>query len=81
MTINWLLHSRIWAGFLAFGICAAFGFRLLYRGLRGDVPESFGTSQAGRGWFIAGGILCLLAFVGYTLFVWKQGYFDYGAGP
>lgn len=81
MTINWSLHYRIWTGFLAFGICAAYGLRLLYRGLRGDVLGSSGVPMAGRGWFIAAGILCLSTLVAYTFFVWRQGYFDYGAGP
>jgi hypothetical protein len=46
---NPLLHFRIWAGFLAFGICAAFGLRLLFRGTRGDVNDASGTPIAGRG--------------------------------
>ena len=79
--INWLLHYRIWTGFLAFGIFAAFGLRLVYRGFRGDVLDSSGTRQAGRGWFIAGGTLCMLPLVAYALFIWKQVYFEYGAGP
>jgi len=73
---NPLLHYRIWAGFLAFGICAAFRLRLLYRGIRGDVNDTSGTPLAGRGWFIAGGIFCLLPLVAYLVFVWKQGYLD-----
>jgi len=79
--MNWDLHYRIWAGFLAFGICAAFGIRLLFRGIRDEVYDTSGTPLAGRGWFITGGIVCLLAFVVYSVFVWKQGYFDYGSGP
>jgi hypothetical protein len=71
-----LLQYRIWGGFLAFGICAAFGLRLLYRGIRDDVYDTSGTPLAGRGWFIAGGIFCLLPLVAYFFFVWKQGYFD-----
>jgi hypothetical protein len=74
---NPLLHFRIWGGFVAFGVCAAFGLRLLYRGIRGDVCDSSGTPIAGRGWFIGGGLLGLSALVAYTVFVWKQGYFDY----
>jgi len=73
---DWPLHFRIWGGFVAFGICAAFGVHLLYRGIRGDVYDTSGTPIAGRGWFIGGGILCLLALVAYSIFVWKQGYFD-----
>jgi len=75
---NSLLNYRIWAGFLAFGICAAFGLRLLYRGIRSDVNDTSGTPIAGRGWFIGGGIFCLLPLVAYFVFVWKQGYFDSG---
>ena len=73
---NPLLHFRIWGGFLAFGICAAFGLRLLYRGIRGDVCDTSGTPIAGRVWFIGGGIICLLPLVAYFIFAWKQGYFD-----
>jgi hypothetical protein len=73
---NPLLHFRIWGGFLAFGICAVFGLRLLYRGIRGDVNDASGTPIAGRGWFIAGGFFCLLPLFGYFVFVLKQGYFD-----
>jgi len=75
---NSLLNYRIWAGFLAFGICAAFGLRLLYRGIRSDVNDTSGTPIAGRGWFIGGGIFCLLPLVAYFVFVWQQGYFDSG---
>jgi hypothetical protein len=73
---NPLLHFRIWGGFLAFGICAVFGLRLLYRGIRGDVNDASGTPIAGRGWFIAGGFFCLLPLFGFFVFVLKQGYFD-----
>ena len=76
MDYNLSLHFRIWAGFLAFGICAAFGLRLLYRGIRGDVNDASGTPIAGRGWFIGGGVGCLLPLILYLIFVWKQGYFD-----
>jgi hypothetical protein len=72
---NFPLHFRIWCGFLAFAICAVFGLRLLYRGVRDDVYDASGTPIAGRGWFIAGGILCLLPLVAYALFLWRQGYF------
>ena len=73
---NPLLHFRIWGGFLAFGICAAFGLRLLYRGIRGDVNDVSGRPMAGRGWFIAGGSFCLLPLFAYSVFVFRQGYFD-----
>jgi hypothetical protein len=73
---NPLLHFRIWGGFIAFGLCAALGFRLLYRGLRGDVNDASGTPMAGRAWFIAGGLFCFVPLVAYSVFVWKQGYFD-----
>jgi hypothetical protein len=72
---NPLLHYRIICGFLAFTVCAAFGLRLLYRGLCGDVNDSSGTPIAGRGWFMVGGILCVLPLMAYAVFVWKQGYF------
>ncbi len=75
MGSNPLLHYRIWGGFLALGICAAFGLRLLYRGIRGDVCDASGTPIADRGWFIAGGLVCFLPLVAYSIFVWKQGYF------
>jgi len=76
MDNNPLLHYRLWAGLLAFGICAVFGLRLLYRGIRGDVCDASATPMAGRGWFFGGGIVCLFPLVGYLLFLWKQGYFD-----
>jgi hypothetical protein len=72
---NPLLHYRIWGGFLVFSICAAFGLRLLYRGIRGDVYDASGTPIASRGWFIGGGVFCLLPLAAYFVFVWKQGYF------
>ncbi len=75
MGANPLLHFRVWGGFLAFGLCAVFGLRLLYRGITGDVRDASGTPIAGRGWFIGGGIFCLLPLVAYSVFVWKQGYF------
>ncbi len=75
MEPNPLLHFRIWAGFLALGICAAYGLRLIYRGIRGDISDASGTPVAGRSWFIGGGILCLLPLCAFCLFVWKQGYF------
>ncbi len=81
MVTNWGLNYRIWAGFLAVGLCAAFGLRLLYRGFHGDVCDTSATPQAGRGWFIVGGVVCLLPLLAYFLFVWKQGYSYYGSGP
>jgi hypothetical protein len=66
---------RIWGGIAVFGLCAAFGLRLLYRGIRGDVLDSSGAPVAGRGWFVAGGIVLVLPLVGYLLFIWRQGYF------
>ena len=70
-----LLHYRIWGGFLAFGLCALLGLRLLYRGIQGDLNDASGTPIAGRCWFIGGGIFCLLASGAFFVFVWKQGYF------
>jgi hypothetical protein len=70
-----LMHYRIAAGFIAFGLCAVFGLRLLYRGLRDDIYDASGMRLAGRGWFIAGGILCMLPLVAFFLFIWRQGYF------
>jgi hypothetical protein len=75
MGINVLLHYRIAGGFLAFGICAAIGLRLIYRGVRDDICDASGTPIAGRSWFIIGGIFCLLPLIAYSLFLWKQGYF------
>jgi hypothetical protein len=71
-----LLHYRIWGGFIVFGLCAAFGLRLLYRGILGDVNDPSGTPLAARGWFIVGGIFCLIPLVAYSIFLWKQGYFS-----
>ena len=76
MNVNPALNYRIWAGFLVFGICAAFGLRLLYRGIRDDVNDGSGTPIAGRGWFIVGGIICMSPLAAYCVFVWKQGYFE-----
>ncbi|HOW68389.1 MAG TPA: hypothetical protein P5186_07145 [Candidatus Paceibacterota bacterium] len=75
MENNPLLHYRIWSGVLVFGIGAAIGLRLIYRGIRGDVCDKSGTPMAGPSWFIGGGILCLMPLVAYLVFVWKQGYF------
>ncbi len=69
------LQYRIDGGFAVFGILAFVGLRLIYRGLRNDISDSSGTSVAGRSWFIAGGTGCCLPLIGYTLFLWKQGYF------
>jgi hypothetical protein len=73
---NPLLNYRIGAGFLVFGVCAVYGLRLMYRGIRDDVYDASGTPIAGRGWFIAGGIICWLPLIAYAVFIWKQGYFD-----
>ena len=72
---NPLLSYRIACGFLAFGICAVFGLRLLYRGLRDDICDSSGVPKAARVWFFIGGIVCLLPLIAYALFMWRQGYF------
>jgi len=72
---NPLLNFRIGAGFFVFGIFAAYGFRLLYRGIQDDVNDASGTPIAGRGWFIAGGIGCMLPLVAYLVFIVKQGFF------
>ena len=71
--------EAIHGGFLVFGLCAAFGLRLLYRGLRNDILDSSGTPVAGRSLFIVGGILCLLPLVAFVIFLCKQGYFRAGS--
>lgn len=76
MSANALLHYRIWGGFLAFGLCAAFGLRLLYRGAVNDIYDPSGISIAARLWFTIGAVFCILSLVAYTFFVWRQGYFD-----
>jgi hypothetical protein len=78
MGANVLLNYRIVCGFLVFGICAAIGLRFLYRGVRDDICDGSGTPIAGCGWFIVGGIFCLLPLVAYSLFFWRQGYFGSG---
>jgi hypothetical protein len=75
MGTNYLLHYRIAGGFIVFGICAAIGLRLLYRGVSNDICDISGTPIAGRIWFILGGIFSMLPLVAYSLFVWRQGYF------
>ncbi len=75
MGSNPLLHFRIWGGFFVLAICAAYGLRLVFRGIRGDVCDTSGTPIAGRGWFIAAGVVCFFPLVAYFVFVWKQGYF------
>ena len=72
---NYPLDRAIGGGFIAFGLCGAFGLRILYRGIRNDVLDSSGTPLAGRSWFVVGGILLMLPLIGYTFFVWRQGYF------
>lgn len=68
-------RGAMWEGFLVFGLCSLWGLRLLFRGLRGDIFDSFGTAVASRGWFIVGGVLLQLPLAGFTLFAWKQGLF------
>jgi hypothetical protein len=67
----------IFGGFLVFGLCAAVGLRLLWRGIRDDVSDASGTPVAGRGWFIIAGVLCLVPLAAFSLFAWRQGYFGH----
>jgi hypothetical protein len=69
------MHYRLAAGFIVFGICAVFGVRLLYRGLRDDIYDRSGMRIAGRSWFIVGGLFCMVPLVAYLVFLWRQGYF------
>lgn len=64
----------IFGGFLVFGLCAAFGLRLLFRGIRNDILDSSGAPVAGRSWFIVGGVLCLVPLIAFSVFAWRQGY-------
>ncbi|HVT29558.1 MAG TPA: hypothetical protein VHE81_16195 [Lacipirellulaceae bacterium] len=73
------IGEAISGGFIVFGLCALIGVRLLVRGIRGDVLDASGTPMAGRGWFVAGGIILVALFAGWLVFVWKQGYFSVGA--
>jgi hypothetical protein len=68
-------RGAIFDGFLVFGICAFFGFRLLIRGIRGDILDNVGIPIAGRSWFVIGGLLLILPLVAFAFFAWKQGYF------
>ena len=61
------------SGLLVFMVGAIWGIRLIYRGARNDIFDSAGVCVAGRSWFIGGGIVLLTIFIGYILFMWRQG--------
>jgi hypothetical protein len=64
------------SGLLVFGAGAAWGIRLIYRGVRNDIFDSAGGRVAGRVWFIGGGIVLVTIFIGYIFFMRRQGYFS-----
>jgi hypothetical protein len=68
--------EAIWGGFLAFGFCSYWGLRLLLRGLQREMTDESGINIGSRGWFIAGGLLMQMPLIGFTVFVWRQGYFS-----
>lgn len=75
MDLPFVTRLETIGGFIVFSICAGYGLRLLYQGLRGDIYDVSGTRRAGRAWFILGGIACLIPLGVYSWFLWRHGYF------
>lgn len=72
---NRTAHEAMGGGFLAFGLCALWGGRLIYRALRRDILDASGHTIASRGWFFGGGLALQVPLIVFTYFAWKQGFF------
>jgi hypothetical protein len=70
-------HEAIWNGFIALGLCSLWGWRLLIRGLRGEIFYGPGQVAAPRSWFIGTGILLQLPLIGFCLVVSQSGLLGY----
>ena len=68
-------EEAIWGGLIAFGLVSAWGFKWIYRGLRGDILDALGHEVAPRSLFIGGGALLQLPLIVFLYFIWKQGFF------
>ena len=69
-------QKRIGGGYLAFGLLACFGLRLLYKGLRNDIFDWIGERNAPRWSYLVFGVLCQLPLLGFIALLRHQGYFE-----
>ena len=76
IVIATLLDSKIGGGFVGFGLLAAIGLRLLFRGLRGEPRDWLGHSLAQRGWYIFGGAFLQFPLIAWIFFLRSQGWFE-----
>ena len=75
MGSNYALSRRIGGGFVAFGICSAYGIRLIYLGVTNQIIDSIGMEKAPRWMYVIGGALMQIPLIAFTLFLKHQGYF------
>ena len=51
------------------------GVSLVYKGIRGDIYDSFGEENAPRWAYIAFGLLCQAPLIAYLVFLRRSGWF------
>ena len=62
------LYMRVYMGFIPFGLLAAYGILLLWKGFSGDT-----STLVPRWMYFIGGLICILPLPAYGMFLRHQG--------
>ena len=76
MEHNSAFMRRVGGGLVVFGICSAYGIRLIYLGVTNQIIDQSGMDKAPRWTFIAGGFLMQIPLVAYIAYLFHQGFFQ-----
>jgi len=63
-------------GFIAFGLCSAYGVKLIYQGATNQIIDESGMDKAPRWMFLAGGFLMQVPLIVFIAYLFHQGYFQ-----
>jgi hypothetical protein len=64
---SFALQRRVGGGFFVFGLCSAYGIRLIYLGATNRIIDSSGMQKAPRWMYIVGGVLMQLPLIAFSL--------------
>jgi hypothetical protein len=73
---TWSLKRAIDGGFVVFGLCSAYGIRLLYLGITNKIIDASGMNKAPRWIFLSCGFLMQMPLIVYLAYLFRQGYFQ-----
>jgi hypothetical protein len=71
----WRTRQKISSGLLVFALAALYGWRMIYRGLKGVNRDWLGEQTAPRWSYVVFGLICQAPLICFVLFLYRQGYF------